>query len=353
MEAPKSAARTSIPAKHAVPEAQLAPPGAKASKAPDAPASPEQGARLYFAEIDGQALPYPLLRATVRGEETLLIADTAATHHVLASWLVKKLVISTSQSDVDGRGHLGALLDLKSAQNAGLEILDVGSVGLQSVLVADMPPPFEMLGFGGIASPQALSEGEAVVMDLGAGTLAKTDQASALAGLVGRGPWLARCVDCTCQGRPPNPSHATSAAAAIPRAPVFIVPAIVGGHAVRLAVDTGAAHTDLRLRSSAGAKLARRSTKSEDIYTADGRYTARTVSGLTVKVGELQRQLDVDLIPSKPNPDCPSDGSIGMDVLAGCSLVMTSSSFAARCPAKDEADDDLLMTRMDDEPRAR
>ena len=304
MEPPRAAARTPSPAKHASVKAEAAPIGAEAGGKGASASAPQ--ARLYFAEVDGQALPYPLLRATVRGEETLLIADTAATHHVLASWLVKKLVIATSSVDVDGRGHLGALVELKGAQNTGLEFQDLGAVGLQSVLVADLPAPFELLGFGGIASPQALGEGEAVVMDLAAGTLARTNQASALAALVGHGPWLARCVDCACQGAPRSQlSRAAAGAAAMPRAPVFIVPATVGGHAVRLAVDTGAGRTDPTLRSSAGAKLARRSTPSEDVYTAEGRYTARTVRGVTVKVGDLQRELDVDSHPVQTEPRVP------------------------------------------------
>jgi hypothetical protein len=52
-----------------------------------------------------------------------------------------------------------------------------------------------------------------------------------------------------------------------------------------------------------------------------------------VKVGALEIDTTVDLVPREPRVNCPNDASLGMDILHRCVLVLDSKSFAAKCTA--------------------
>jgi hypothetical protein len=115
----------------------------------------------------------------------------------------------------------------------------------------------------------------------------------------------------------------------------FIVPASIEGKPAELLVDTGAAHSDLLAGSAAGKALARRSVANRDeLYTASGRMTRRTLRGATVSVGEFSIHADVDLIPASADPYCLRDGVVSMDLLRACVLVLGKSTMAGRCNAR-------------------
>jgi predicted aspartyl protease len=303
--------------------ASSAPPSSEArDQAESVPPDPSQRrhAALHFRQIEGKAFPYALLRASVRGQPTWLMLDTGASHHVLGSWLARKLGIAERALPMEGRGHSGERVAVRGAHNPELVVEAWGAVGGDRVLVADLPAVFEKLDLGGVASPQALAEdgGLAVLVDFPARRLELTAESNALASLVGTGYWLARCKECVC-------------GSSEGRAPGYVIEARVGGHAVRLAVDSGAETTDLRLTSSAGKTLRSRAKPGHKTETAGGRYTEQIVSAVAVTVGDVSRQLDVALVPGSADATCPADGNLGMDMLSSCVLVLTRRSFAARC----------------------
>jgi len=304
------------------PPQTAAPAGASASPAAEEPpASDRRHATLHFREIEGKRFPFPLLRGTVRGSPTWFIADTGATHHVLGSSLARKLRVDGQPSGIEGRGHLGERVLVQLAKDPALVIEEWGALSGEGVLIADLPALFENLDLGGVISPQALTEatGLAVFVDFREARLELIPEANALASLVGGGYWLGRCKDCVCSG--------TRNA----RAPAYVLSARVGGHVARLGIDSGAEHTDVRLGSEPGKKLAPRATAGQKTQTAGTQYVERTAAAVAVTVGDVSRQLDIALVPGNADPDCPSDGNLGMDVLASCSLVLTPHSFAARC----------------------
>jgi hypothetical protein len=289
--------------------------------AAEAPATDRRHATLHFREIGGKRFPFPLLRATVRGTPTWLIADTGATHHVLGSSLARKLRIEGQPSAIEGRGHLGERVAVKVAKDPALVLEEWGALSGEGILIADLPALFDQLELGGVVSPQALSEnsGLAVLIDFGEARLELIPEPNALAALVGGGYWLGRCKDCVCAGK----SNA--------RAPAYVLSGRIGGHVARLGVDSGAEHTDLRLSSEPGKKLAPRASAGQKTQTAGAQYVERTAAAVAVTVGDVSRQLDIALVPGNEDPGCPSDGNLGIDVLSSCALVLTAHSFAARC----------------------
>jgi len=297
-----------------------APPAADAG-AEDAPATDRRHATLNFREIDGKRFPFPLLRGTVRGSPTWFIADTGATQHVLGSSLARKLRVDGQPSAIEGRGHLGERVAVKVAKDPALALEEWGALSGEGVLIADLPALFDKLDLGGVISPQALGEtsGLAVLVDFPEARMELIPEPNALAALVGGGYWLGRCKDCVCSGK----SDARAAA--------YILSARIGGHVARLSIDSGAEHTDVRLGSAAGKKLAPRASAGQKTQTAGAQYVERTAPAVAVTVGDVSRQLDIALVPGNEDPGCPSDGNLGMDVLSSCALVLTPHSFAARC----------------------
>ena len=308
-----------------------APPPTRASFAASLPAAPESAPSeppaprrvdLRF-QLNGRKFPIPLVRGSVGGEPVWMLVDTGANSHVVASWVVRKLGLPMRSLGEVGSDHTGRAVSAYAVDAVRIVIEGWGSLAGGPVLVTDVPDPIARIGIGAFVSPQWLErDGDALVLDLGAGVMreAEWDEASReLDGVSGREIGTSGVRLCR------------DAASAIPGLE-FVLSAQVDGHPVDLLLDTGAYRTDLLSGSPAGRALAvRAKPSSEQMYAASGLVRTSVVRSARLRVGEWSLTRDVDVVPGIPDPACPRDGVVSMDVLESCTLLLGRTRLRGRC----------------------
>lgn len=255
----------------------------------------------------------PLVHATVAGRPTLLLVDTGAFDHLLEGWFAREL------QDAEASGRSAAVTD---HANRRVTMDQWGAMSfavdgwsplgpIRPLVTPDLVAGPRALGIGGILSPQRLATGGAVVLDFPAREMVAMDAVAA-------GERLA--------------AHRSSLGTALPCGSTYVIAATVEGKDARLLVDTGASGTDLRASSPAGQALAGRSAVSRDIYAIGGAVGTRMLGDARVTMGQLSTRLDVPLVEDRARASrCPSDGVVGMDVLAECVLVIEASEMRIAC----------------------
>ncbi|MGO8995927.1 MAG: pepsin/retropepsin-like aspartic protease family protein, partial [Polyangiaceae bacterium] len=292
---------------------------------PAAPARDEKRALLRF-ELSGRKFPIPLVHVSVAGKPTWMFVDTGSASHVLAGWLARRAGLSMKKRGNQGVDHAGRTIAEYRVENPHMTIDGWGPVADGPMIATEVPPFYEEHDIGGFVSPQQLvpGDGDAVVLDLSAGEMRASRYDEAIHKLGHHGSSLA-----------PNGGRICTADADPTPAPVFVVPATIEKRAVDLLVDTGSERSDLLSGSSAGKALASRSVANkEDVISASGRMTSRTVPGATISVGDFAVRTDVRLIAGVADPDCPRDGVVSMDVLRSCVLVLGKTTMSGRCGAR-------------------
>lgn len=247
-----------------------------------------------------------------------MFVDTGAGAHIVSDALAWYLGLRRTRSDME-------LVDVTSAKGSvhhvdgGLALL-----GTHPLLSSDAPY-LDAIGIAGLLSPQALvSRDRAVVIDLAAGRMSLTrPTARPIGPLVGA----------PCRGVIGS---------------VYLVDAQIGGHAVRLEVDTGAPHTSLYADSVAGRTLHAANADAlvqseldellgEDVTrdrpqreVSAGIVGARTVIVLphqTVRAGGTAVPLDVRVAAGRDEA-CHSDGWLGLDFLSGWTIAIDARGLA-------------------------
>jgi hypothetical protein len=252
-----------------------------------------------------------------------MLVDTGANSHVVASWVARKLGLSMRALGEVGSDHTGRAVSAYAIDAVRIVIDGWGPLGDGPVLVTDVPEPIARIGIGAFASPQWLEqEGDALVLDLAAGEMREArwdDAARELDGLSGReiaSSGVRLCRD---------------SASAIPGLE-FVVSAQVDGRPVDLLLDTGAYRTDVLSGSPAGRALAvRAKPSSEQMYAASGLVRTSVVRSARVRVGDWSLTRDVDVVPGVPDPACPRDGVVSMDILESCTLLLGRTRLRGRC----------------------
>ena len=199
----------------------------------------------------------------------------------------------------------------------------VGAVADGPVLVTDVPEPIERLGIGAFVSPQGLADGSAVVLDMPGREmrLSSYEDAQAELAKLDRGDLLS-----------PNGGIACEDTESPIKGLAYVVPATIEGQRVTLLVDTGAQRTDLLGSSRAGRALSSRSSANrEQMFAASGQVKTRTLKGAQVTVGARSIRTDIDLMPGSPDPFCPRDGVVSMDILSSCVLVLGPGRMFGKC----------------------
>jgi predicted aspartyl protease len=302
--------------KPAVPHAQLA-----ASPTDGAPAVKKpltRRAKLHY-ELNGRSFPLPVVHGTVAGHPTWMLIDTGANSHVIAGWFAKKVGLPMYKLGDVGTDHAGRAIATFRVDHPKLALDDWGELEDGPMLVTEVPAIIEKLGIGAFVSPQKLNEeGDAVVLDLVAHEVRSAwfDDATRAQGtkLLDAGARVCEDTQSPIKGL------------------AYVAPANVAGSPAWLLVDTGAQRSDILAGSTPGKKLAPSSVANkEQMYGASGKLTSRTIPNATVVVGDVERQLDVDLIGGESDPYCPRDGVLSMDVLRGCVLVLGRRQISARC----------------------
>jgi predicted aspartyl protease len=289
------------------------------------PTSTEKRATLHY-EADGQRFPLPMVHGSIGGTPTWMLVDTGATSHYVAGWIARKVGLSLKKLGDLGSDHAGRAIPTFRVEHPKMTIDEWGTVADGPVLATEVPPLYEQLGIGGFVSPQQLVDGDdgSVVLDFSAGEMRAAAYDAAVHRLGHHGSSLA-----------PNGAHVCVDNATAIQGLEFIVPGAVEGKAVELLIDTGAAHSDLLAGSVAGKALAHRSVANKDeLYTASGRVTRRTLRGATLSVGDFSIRSDVDVIPAAADPYCLRDGVVSMDLLRACVLVLGKTTMMGRCNAR-------------------
>jgi hypothetical protein len=249
-----------------------------------------------------------------------MIVDTGATTHAIAGSFARSAGLKLGKYDGDVTDHGNKSLVSYRVEHPDVAIDEWGPMRDAPMLVVEVPAPLDKLGIGAFVAPQRLAEtnDDAIVIDLGAGTLRTSRFDDAVRALQG--------------ARLAPPVRACRDDGTEIRALSFVVPGRVAGNDALLLVDTGAQKTDLFATSAAARALAHESVPSkEQILAASGLVSARVVKGASVKVGEVVVTRDVDLVPGESDPSCPRDGVVAMDVLRSCVLVLGGDRLAASC----------------------
>lgn len=284
-----------------------------ASAAP--PAAPAKRAALRF-ELDDQDFPSPLVDVVVSGQPTTMLLDTGATHQVVGSWVAEQIGKATPTRDV-GIDHTGKTMALSRLPDAKIVVSGWGPIDASDAVVVALPGALKRRGIGGVLSPQALvREGRAVVLDFRRGAMTEAPLADALGVLESEAGTSVTGEVTSC-----GPGGG-----ALP-----YVRADIGGTEVLAQLDTGATQTTVRAASAAGAALAKRAKGTSSAVAASGTYTVATAEGTRVKLGALEIDTDVALIPKTARPVCANDAQLGMDVLRRCVLVLGVSTLAGKC----------------------
>jgi hypothetical protein len=285
------------------------------------PSRPPRRASILY-ELNGKPFPLPLVRARVAGVPTWFLVDTGANSHVLAGWLARKVGLPLQQLGDIGTDHAGRSIPTYRVDEPDVVIEQWGPLDAGPMLVADVPAPIARLGLGGFLSPQNLPRGaEVLVLDLVLGEMRTTSLEEAQNAVRTRGRPLA-----------PNGVRPCEDNASPIRGLAYVLPALIEGQRSELMVDTGAQRTDVLAETRIGRGLVPRSVPNEEeMYAASGRIQTRTVKGAHIKAGEFVVTADVDIVPGAPDPVCPREGVIAMDVLRACVLVLGARDMFGRC----------------------
>ncbi len=274
-------------------------------------------------ELRGHGFPLPLVHGTVAGVATWMLVDTGANSHVIAGWLARKVGLPIQRLGDVGTDHVGHTIPTYRVDHPQVAIDGWGSLADGPMLVTDVPEPIEHLGIGAFVSPQSLANGAAVVLDFPGKEmrLAAYDVAESELANLAQGDLLSPDGGVACEDTE-SPIKGLA----------YVIPANIEGQHVTLLIDTGAQRTDLLGSSRAGRMLAPRSVPNrEQMFAASGRVRTRTLKGAQVTVGGRSIRTDIDLMPGAPDPFCPRDGVVSMDVLSSCVLVLGPGRMFGKC----------------------
>lgn len=111
---------------------------------------------------------------------------------------------------------------------------------------------------------------------------------------------------------------------------LWIANASLGGHDVRLLVDTGSVRTTLLLRSPTTPAFRKWRNYPATMRLPSGNHAAWVVLDVPIAVAGLETNLDL-VVADDPDEPCDIDGTLGMDVLARCDVVVMRASAGLTC----------------------
>jgi hypothetical protein len=255
----------------------------------------------------------PVVRVKVADRPTMFLLDTGAYDHLIEGWFTQQL------QDGEATGKSAAVIDhanrrvmMEHWSEMPFSVDGWGPLAPIKPLATTQPDRGrQMSGVGGLLSPQKLVGEGIVAIDFPAREMAVETEAGA-------------------NGR--LSSHASSLGVAQRCGGSYVIAAKVEGKDVTLLVDTGSFITDLKSSSPAGHALSGQTSVSRDIQAIGGAVPTRMLSDARVAVGRLSLRIDVPVVEDRMRRmRCPSDGVLGMDVLATCVLVLDAMKMRIAC----------------------
>ena len=278
---------------------------------------PPRRASLRF-ELGDSDFPAPLVDVVVSGQPTTMIVDTGATHQVVGGWVAAQIGPTAATNDV-GIDHAGKTLALTKLPGATIVVSGWGPIDASDAVVLPIPAALQRQGIGGVLSPQAIAtEDRAVVLDFRRGTMTDAVLGDALR---------------TLEKEPGAAIEGEVRSCGAGNGALVFVRASIAGVEVDAQLDTGATETTVRAGSEVGTRMRPGAKGTSTAVAASGVMRVQTVDGARVKVGALEVETTVGLVPKEARAVCPSDALLGMDVLRRCQIVMSSKVMKARCSA--------------------
>src|SRR5262249_16469197 len=111
---------------------------------------------------------------------------------------------------------------------------------------------------------------------------------------------------------------------------LWVIEAALGGNRVRLLVDSGSARTTLLLRSPSTPAFRKWRNYPAEIPDPTGNHEAWVVLDVPIAVAGLETDLDL-VVADDPDEPCDVDGTLGMDVLVRCDIVIMRASAGITC----------------------
>lgn len=256
----------------------------------------------------------PVVATVVDGQAVRMAVDSGANVHFLhedvAWWLRLPLADDRIAWSGDAAGETLAM------RLRGPVVLALGVAALDRpfVLATRDVPTLLDAGLAGVLSPQRLApEGGAIEVDLRARRLRALAPAEAAAILAPAPGWTAL-----------TPTCETNDGVAL-----FLVDATIDGIASRLVVDSGSTDSFVRETSVVGRALAGRPTRAEARWVLGGEIPVDRADA-TVSLAGIARAASVAIQAAGPD-ECLGDGSLGIDVLDRCRLVLAARRAAIAC----------------------
>lgn len=252
-----------------------------------------------------------------------MLVDTGANSHMIAGWYARKIGLPMKKLGDIGTDHVGSPIATYRIDKVDMAIDDWGKLSASTVLAIEMPEVIRKLGIAAFISPQRLDEeGDSVVLDLEKGEI--------------RSAWFEAQQRAMSDGGTPLVDLATGRtcddAGGSIRGLAYVVPSTIESQKVSLLVDTGAQHSDLFIGSAPGKALEAKSTAGDEpMYSASGKFEARSLKSAHITTGSYAVTGEVGLIQGAPDSSCPRDGVLAMDVLRSCTLLLGRSKIYGRC----------------------
>lgn len=250
---------------------------------------------------------YPVLDARIAGHGAWMVLDTGANQHALERGAGFWLGLSAPRGTVGATDAVGLAVRLVSYGEVPV------ALGLRGV-----PPRLPLYGFlegsildsgaAGLLSPQRLApEGGHLEMDLRAG--------------------FARVVP---EGEPSGPLALQPTCRSDDGVPLFVVDATIDGLEGFFVVDTGSDRTSVLLEGRFVDRFDERRRPGRLVATLGALERVDEVPGVTVELDGWRGEVVVDAVGPAPGR-CPSDGTLGSDVLRHCALRISRRGGAIDC----------------------
>ena len=241
--------------------------------------------------------------------------------NTFAAWFARDSGLDIKDSTATVQGLDGHETHVRHVSDMTAITANQIQLHLSEALVVDFPPVFQLNRLGGLISPQLLPPvGRAAVLDLRAPSLAFEQYNAAVLELEAasrtKSDGLRTCTNH--QSQFVNRQYAARVS--------------VSGVSGMMLIDTGASRTTVSSDSqlAQGFKYHRELDGSHSQGVGGTVLKDQAVANITITVDGEARELKSMLIGSSSSP-CGPDGTVGMDFLASCVLVLDDSTAAIKC----------------------
>jgi hypothetical protein len=267
----------------------------------------------YDPKLVSAGFPSPLLRGTIRGQSVWFLVDTGASVHVIANWFATATKMPTKQIASRARGATGGETRALAAYGESIRVDGIKQdIRLREAAVIELPKLFEEQKIAGLISPQLLApKNQAAILDLREPKLSFGPPAEATVGTR------------ICRN-PESPFENL----------MYAAPVTSGEIEAVMVVDTGATTSVVTPSSTLGTALAGRATQGKQIQgVGTATRTARAVPDVPLKFGGGEATVTMAMGGATVST-CGPGGTLGMDVLRQCRLVMGGGTLGWLCGEK-------------------